>query len=116
MVRRKAEQTVEERPQMQGGQGVVQLQSLLLGEGEMNGKGRLFSTITLPVGASIGHHVHKDEMEAFYVLSGRGEFDDNGAMVPFEAGDLLYTATGDGHGLKNTGNEPLKLVAMILYA
>ncbi len=116
MVRKQAQQPVKQRAGMYEGAGEVQLKSLLLGEEEMNGKGRLFSKITLPVGASIGHHVHEGESETFYILRGQGEFDDNGSAVPFEAGDLLFTASGEGHGLKNTGAEPLELVAMILYA
>ncbi len=116
MVRKPAQQPVKQRANMYEGSGEVQLQSLLLGEEEMNGKGRLFTKITLPVGASIGRHVHEGECETFYITRGQGEFDDNGSPVAFTAGDVLHTVSGESHGLKNTGSEPLELVAMILYA
>ena len=115
MVRKPSGQPQKERAQMYGGGGVVTMQSLLLGEEEMNGKGRLFSTITLPVGASIGWHVHEGETETFYILRGQGEFNDNGNALSCQAGDVLFTEDKEGHGLKNTGEQPLELVALILY-
>ncbi len=116
MIRKKAGQPVKDRPEMYGGAGVVRAQSLLLGEEELEGKGRLYSVLTIPEGGSIGHHVHEGESETFYVLSGSGEFEDDGIITPFEAGDLLRTPAGGGHGLKNTGAGPLQVLALILYA
>lgn len=116
MVRKPAQQNVEILTNMRGGQGDINLRSLLTGPEEMNGKGRLFKLITIPVGGSIGYHVHEGESETFYIVSGSGQFDDNGATLPFAAGDVLFTPAGNGHGVQNTGDVPVQMVALILYA
>ena len=41
-------------------------------------------------------------------------YDDNGKAVSAEAGDVFFCKDGDGHGLKNTGEEDLSFVALIL--
>ena len=115
MVRKHDEQELTPRPQMFGGNETVMMRSLLNGPAEMNGKGRLYSVLSIPVGGSIGHHVHEHESETFYVLRGCGEFDDSGTTVAFQAGDVLYTAAGNGHAVKNTGSEVLEILALILY-
>ncbi|MDL2294996.1 cupin domain-containing protein, partial [Ruminococcaceae bacterium OttesenSCG-928-D13] len=106
MIRKKSEQTITERPQMCGGEGVVQLRALLNGPEEMCDKGRLFSLITIPVGACIGFHQHAEDSETFYILSGTGEYDDNGAKTPVEPGDVLLLPAGQSHGMRNTGDVP----------
>ena len=51
----------------------------------------------------------------YYVLSGEGEYDDNGVIVPVKAGDVTFCKNGEGHGLTNTGKEDLVFNAMIIY-
>lgn len=69
--------------------------------------------ITLPAGASIGTHVHQDEEEFFYILTGTGEFDDNGTAVAVGPGDSTVTRSGECHSIRNTGDTPLELLAII---
>lgn len=116
MVRKPAQQIVETITNMRGGEGDISLRSLLNGPDEMNGKGRLFKQITIPVGGSIGYHVHEGESETFFIIAGSGSFDDNGTPAPFTAGDVLHTPTGHGHSVQNTGGVPVEMVALILYA
>lgn len=115
MVRKYEDQTVIGRPEMYGGQLEVTMRNLLEGPDEMNGKGRLFSILSIPVGGSIGHHQHKGESEVFYVLKGTGEFEDEGEMIPAAPGDILFTPVNGHHALRNTGSEPLDVIALILY-
>ena len=115
MIRKSQEKRVETVSQMRGGDGEITLQSILNGAEEMNQKGRLFSQITLPVGASIGFHVHEKESETFYIIAGEGKFTDNSDVVPFSVGDVLVTTAGNGHSVRNTGNVPLEMIALILY-
>ena len=42
------------------------------------------------------------------------EMDDDGKAVPVEAGDVTFCEDGKGHGMKNTGNEDLEFIALIL--
>jgi len=100
---------------MRGGNGSVLLTHFLDKE-EMNGKGRLFSRITLDKGCSIGYHEHIGESEIFAVISGGGIFNDNGTECAVEAGDVLITQSGQGHAIACAGDCPLELIALILYA
>lgn len=55
------------------------------------------------------HPPHQHTAEEFlYILEGTGTWSLNGRESPAHAGDLLYAAPWDWHGLKNTGNELLK--------
>ena len=74
-----------------------------------------FALATLKPGASVGYHVHTGETEMYYILSGEGEYDDNGVIVPVKAGDVTFCKNGEGHGLVNTGKEDLVFNAMIIY-
>ena len=116
MVRFKDEREARVMKEMRGGKGEVALCSILNGEEEMTGKGRLFSAITIEPGNSIGMHPHEGESETFYVVSGCGLYNDNGKEVPFGEGDVLHCAPGESHSIENTGKEPLCFVALILYA
>ena len=71
-----------------------------------------FSRATLAPGAEVGFHVHDTDAEVYYILSGIGEYCDGAATYRVEAGDVSYTPRGEGHGIKNAGNEPLIFIAM----
>ena len=115
MIRKNQQRTVESKTNHLGGEGTIIIRSLLNGPVEMFEKGRAFAHTTVQPGASIGYHVHHGEAETYYIYSGEGEFNDNGTLCPVSAGDVTYTGDGEGHGLRNTGSEPLELIALILY-
>ena len=105
----------ETRANMRGGDGEAVV-TTLLPTAEMNGKGRMFSRITLPPGASIGEHTHENDAETYYFLRGKAEYSDNGHIVTVGAGDVTHVPAGQHHGVRNVGDEPVELVALILYA
>jgi mannose-6-phosphate isomerase-like protein (cupin superfamily) len=115
MIRRNNEKTIAVKEKLFQGEGSVTVRSLLNNPEEMYGKGRVFAHSTLEPGCSIGFHIHQDESETYYIYSGTGEFDDNGILKTVTAGDVTFTGAGEGHGLKNTGTEPLHFIALILY-
>jgi mannose-6-phosphate isomerase-like protein (cupin superfamily) len=102
----------EERPNMRGGEGTVLVTPLV--KEDLPANCRLFSTIELPVGASIGYHVHENETEIFYFLSGEGRVQDDEALVDVTPGDCIVTSNGHGHAVFNTGDVPLLFVANIV--
>lgn len=115
MVRRNAERKVEIK-QMFGGSGEAQLAHILNGAPEMYGKGRVFSVVTLRPGCEIGWHVHHGDGETYCILSGRGEYSDNGTPVEVAAGDVTFVDDGEGHSLRNlSDSEDLVAVALVLY-
>lgn len=115
MIRRNTEKKVEFKENLFQGQGGVTVRNLLNGPEEMYGKGRVFTHSTLQPGCSIGFHIHENESETYYIYSGKGEFNDNGALKEVYTGDVTFTSAGEGHGLKNIGAEPLEFIALILY-
>ena len=113
MITRQANQTTEQRNQMRGGNGVVELTALL---SALPPNARLFSRIRLVPGASIGEHVHEKESELFYFLSGSGVVTDDGERVPVAAGDSMATLDGHSHSVENTGSEDLVILAAIIHS
>ena len=47
-------------------------------------------------------------------MTGHGTYDDNGEKQPANPGDLFLCKDGDAHGIKNTGDEELTFMALIL--
>ena len=115
MIRRNTEKLVTVREHAFGGDGQITVRNLLNSEEEMYHKGRVFAHTTLQPGCSIGYHVHTNESETYYIYSGMGEFNDNGVLETVHAGDVTFTPSEQGHGIKNIGTEPIELIALILY-
>ena len=99
-----------------GGDGFITVDSLNECDEELNNKGRVLAHTTIGPGCSIGYHEHHGESEIYYILSGAGEFNDNGNKIPVFAGDVTYTFSGMGHAIRNTGDTPLEVMALILFA
>lgn len=116
MIRRKEEIVSERKPSPFGGKGEITVRSLLNGPEELYQKGRVFAHTTVYPGAGLGYHVHENESETYYILSGHGLFNDNGTMVEVYAGDVTFTGAGEGHSVEALGNEPVEMIALILYA
>ena len=114
MIRTRAEQKVTVNENMRGGVGEVRLEALLSAE-ELYDKGRLFSRVVVKPGCSIGYHTHENEMETYVVVSGGGEYDDDGIIKMIGAGDVTLTASGQGHGVKNVSDTDLVMFALILH-
>lgn len=65
-------------------------------------------------GSGIGLHTHADDEEAYFIISGQGDYLDNeGRRHRVKAGDVAYCCKGERHGLENTGSEPLVFGAVI---
>lgn len=111
MITRNADHPIDIREHMRGGAGCAKLTALMP---QLPPKTRLFSTITLAPGASIGVHEHTGETELFYFVSGSGRVCDDGTFVDVQAGDAMSTGSGHSHGVENTGDTDLVLVAVII--
>lgn len=115
MVKSKEEVIIERKPGPFDGRGKITVRSLLDGEEEMYCKGRVFAHTTVHPKAAIGYHVHLNESETYYILSGTGKFNDNGVIRTVTAGNVTYTGAGEGHGIENDSDDPLEMIALILY-
>jgi quercetin dioxygenase-like cupin family protein len=62
--------------------------------------------------AQIGLHTHEGSAETFYVLSGEGLICTEGKMQPCYPGMCIHAKSGVVHGVKNTGEGELRLLAV----
>ncbi len=79
-----------------------------------NPKVRMFSLVELEPGKEVGFHTHSGENETYFFLSGTGVYSDNGTDVPILPGMTTFCPDGEGHGVKNTGNELIRFICMIV--
>jgi oxalate decarboxylase/phosphoglucose isomerase-like protein (cupin superfamily) len=78
-----------------------------------DGAGLTFGEVVLQPGRGHDRHNHPDAEEILYVLSGTGEqMLDDGESFPVGAGDTIYVPTAVYHSTRNTGWEPLRLLAL----
>ena len=112
---RRNDQAVVDTKKMFDGEGQAILRRILNSPEEMFGKGRIFNHMVLKPGCEVGWHVHKGDAETYYVIKGHGEYSDNGSMVTLNTGDMSFVDDGEGHSIKNTGDEDLEFIALILY-
>lgn len=72
----------------------------------------IFGVVSFPPGSDPGTHVHANEEEIIYVISGKGETRVGDKAYPLEPGVAVFTEPGIAHGVKTLGNEPLVLVSV----
>lgn len=77
-------------------------------------KVRLYSLIQVKPGEEVDFHMHVGESETFFFLSGKGIYNDNGTKVDIVPGMVSFTPSGQGHSVKNTGDEMLTFIALIV--
>ena len=71
-----------------------------------------FGEVVLLPGRGHDRHNHPESEEILYVLSGEGEqMLDDGEPFQVKPGDTIYVPTGVFHSTRNTGWEPMRLLA-----
>ena len=113
MLRRREEMVKEIRENMRGGRGKVEILHIFKKE-ELTGKTRLFAKLRLEPGCSIGYHSHENEEEVFYVIQGSGRAAEDDTEYDVACGDAILVGGGGGHTIRNTADEPLEILAVIL--
>lgn len=116
MVRKSDEKQVDRFDHKFGADGFITVRSLINCDKELNDKGRVFAHTTVAPHSGIGYHIHSGDTEIYYVLSGKAKYNDNGTMTTIEAGDVTFTPSGTGHGIENDSDEPLDIIALIIYS
>ncbi len=64
----------------------------------------------IPVGGGIPRHLHEKEEEILFFHEGEAEVEVDGETFQVKAGMSAFLPVGVPHGLKNTGDVPLKLL------
>ena len=81
---------------------------------ENNPRLRMYSHVKLNPGETVEFHVHEGECEYYYILKGKGLYDDNGEKIEVSEGTITFTPSGSGHGITNTGDEVLEFMALVI--
>ena len=113
MIRRKNEYPTEVKVNMRDGDGQVLITKLFTKE-EMMDKARLFATLTLEPGCSIGIHDHKDEQEYFYILKGNPTYIDDDEEIQLYEGDSTICNDNHSHSICNKTDETVVVLACII--
>ncbi len=113
MIKKTEDMVREIKEQMRGGKGTVELTHIFM-QDELKGKARICAKIVMEPGCSIGKHVHNEEEEIFYIISGKALIDDNGQLIEVKSGDAILTGNGASHAVENVGDTVLEMIAVIL--
>lgn len=80
---------------------------------DTEGANLTFGEVVLLPGKGHDRHNHPESEEVLYVLSGEGEqMVDDAPPFPVQAGSTIYVPTGIFHSTKNTGWQPMRLLAL----
>lgn len=74
---------------------------------------KMYARITILPNSSIGMHVHENDEEMVYVISGKGKAYINGEYKNISQGEHHYAKQGNQHSIINEGNENLVILAVI---
>ena len=113
MIKRKDEMTSTIKVNMRGGDGQAVVTDIV-NKGEYDGHSRLVGTIRLEPGCSIGPHVHENEEEIFYIISGKAKYFDNGTVVTLNEGDSCICKNGQTHSIANADDASTLLIFAII--
>lgn len=114
MIKRPTSFNVDHLPNLRGGEGIIEVINFFDAP-DFNGMGRLYGISIIHPGCSIGQHTHTGEQEAYYILEGLANYNDNGKDVTLKPGDLSICRDGEFHAIRNDGEVDLKYIALISH-
>lgn len=83
---------------------------LLLSEFSVGARNLSMGMNITDIGSMIPKHVHENEEEAMFIISGRGKLILEDGEQELHPGMAIYMPPGVEHSIVNTGEEELKLV------
>lgn len=97
--------------QLHGGKGVIGIEKCDVPE---HAAFKAVVKVTVPTGASIGYHTHRDDYEGYYIMKGDGIFQDDDGDHIVTAGDFCLIERGGSHGIENRGADELIIFATVM--
>ena len=114
MIIRDKDQVRENIENYAGGQGMIEFTHMVPTE-LLKDEAKLFKILTFSAGAGLGEHAHVDNYEVYYILDGEGICVDDGQEVAVHKGDMIYTADGASHSIRDAGEGNLVMLAVVIY-
>lgn len=112
MIIKKQNMKHEVRKEMRGGPGEVEILHMVDSASMRNA--RLMAELTLSPGSGIGPHRHDKETEYYIITEGSGIVVEDDGEKSVSKGDIVITGNGQSHSIENTGDMPLKFMAVII--
>lgn len=112
MIIKKENMVIEPIPNVKNGTGILEFMSLPNPETMINCT--LFTKITIPINSSVGTHIHLNETEYYYLLSGTGLAINDGIETQVTVGDVVVTTHNEEHSILNNGYTDLVFLAIII--
>ncbi|MCP1103008.1 putative cupin superfamily protein [Aequitasia blattaphilus] len=109
MIRNFLSQEMGSFPKCHDGEGELGFIELF-GEKDFSSGIRFFHHTVLPPKTSIGIHTHGNDEEIYIVLEGSGVMHLDGKDYEVAKGDVIINQPFGTHGIKNTGDQDLKLL------
>ena len=101
-------------PNLRGGEGTVEIRHLL-SKDELMGHASMYAHVIIPPHGSIGFHQHVENTEPYYVIKGKGIFEDNDhTETEIHPGDVCVIEVGQSNAIKNPFDEPLEFMALVI--
>ena len=95
-------------------EGTVEIRHLL-SKDELMGHASMYAHVIIPPHGSIGFHQHVENTEPYYVIKGKGIFEDNDhTETEIHPGDVCVIEVGQSHAIKNPFDEPLEFMALVI--
>ena len=107
------EPKIEKMQGIAGGTGPGSIKHLV-DSCDLYNKAGLLAEVALEPGSSVGYHKHEGEGEMYYILTGEGDYTEDGATTRVTPGMVTCVYDGQSHGIKNTGTTPMAFVAVIV--
>ncbi|MCD7953800.1 MAG: cupin domain-containing protein [Synergistaceae bacterium] len=80
---------------------------------DQNGAFTMTTRLELEPGASVGYHLHADNEEVYFIMSGEWLYTEENETQHVKAGDIMLCRMGRSHGIENSGKETLVVGAAI---
>ena len=58
------------------------------------------------------YHIHRDHEELYFFLSGEGEYQVDGTVIPVREGSVVRVAPAGKRAVRNTGSTPLTMLCI----
>lgn len=113
MIKKDNERIIDIKEHLKDGEGNVIFKKIAEPE-EMYNRLKMFNTVIIKKGCSIGYHTHHGEQEVMLVKSGKGLYKDDGKEYEINPGDVTICFEEHYHGISNIYDEDLELVALII--
>lgn len=93
-----------------GGEGPYFVRTLL--DRGFSSSVRYIRDLTLRGHSSIGDHLHENEEEVYFVISGHGIMRVDGESRRVGPGDMVLTKSGSTHSMVNEGGQDLRILVI----